>query len=76
MSEQQDMGENRFWLRVWIAPLVAICVLIVSVSGCMAHRNGIKREVIKDAADPVSMACAVGLGGDDAYAKAYCLSRR
>ena len=50
------MDENEFWIAVWKIVAAAVCVFILSISGCLGYAN--KR--IADAADPLLVGCAMG----------------
>ena len=63
------MDENTFWISIWRAVAAAICVLVVSIGGCVAHGQHLVSMAINNGADPIKAGCAInGINGSTSAA--------
>lgn len=54
------MEENKFWLRIWQTAAVTLCVFTLTVAGCVSNERAVLARMVKNGADPMRAACAIG----------------
>lgn len=58
-THQLEIGENAFWVVVWLI----LAASILALTFMIANYNANKEELIVKSADPIASACATGLSG-------------
>jgi hypothetical protein len=58
------MNDNqKYWYSIWRLVAITVCILIVSISGCVANDRRVVTEMVKNGADPMAAYCSLGVNG-------------
>jgi hypothetical protein len=69
--------DEEFWYSIWKLVAVTTCILIVSVSGCVAHSKYIVAGMVKNGTDPIMAFCSLGVNSNnDALLCAQAIARK
>ena len=58
-GKTKGMDKNQFWVTIWKIIATAISVIVLTISGCIAHDTYRIAELIIHGADPTKASCAV-----------------
>lgn len=54
------MEDNKLWALFWKCLAAAICVVCISVGGCVAYESTLVSGMVANGADPIAARCAMG----------------
>lgn len=52
------MTDNEYWIKFFKIFTVCFSVAVVSTSGCVIHRDQVKKQLTEISQDPISVMCA------------------
>lgn len=53
------MNENEYWIKFWKTVGTIFILFSVTIAGCVAHQNEVKRDLISKGMDPIAVTCAL-----------------